>query len=459
MRIPSLYIAVTIILALALALFILFAGSLKEEGISLLIIVLSLAVTIGVPLAYVIRNYRSLNIFSPYLFPVLFYLNNYTLPSYCLTAYYGREIDRTALYIQTAAICAYFAGLFLYNLISKKARTASPAPAREDNPRAGHTKTIMIFFLILGATLLIAYGIVSGVTISLLRGLDIEDLRRKAEVGKGYLTYPALLFMSISSLWLFANAIIKRPEKAFPYFMFMFLICIAIFLCTGNRVPSLWPFIIAFGIYNRYYRIPFTKIFLFGIIFFLLFSAMAVLRQAGQLTPGELSAQVLTFNMAQYDANYLAVVRFVKAGILKLQYGKEYFYNSIILMIPRFLWPDKPTDFGYFMKEFLGYAFKGGGVPTTPLGSFYVNFGFPGVVTGMLFTGLLYKFLYQLYLNSSRLFIVVAAVYLLPEVLNPSYLLLRILLTALFAGIIIFIETITGESSVSKTKNISGKMA
>ncbi len=67
--------------------------------------------------------------------------------------------------------------------------------------------------------------------------------------------------------------------------------------------------------------------------------------------------------------------------------------HSVIVFIPRFIWPTKPTiGLGEQAYQLMGY--QGAGSATVPIAvDWYLNFGLPGVVLGMFTIGRLYSVL------------------------------------------------------------------
>lgn len=65
-------------------------------------------------------------------------------------------------------------------------------------------------------------------------------------------------------------------------------------------------------------------------------------------------------------------------------------------LVPRFLWPDKPSTGGAAgFERFLGFKLKGYSMGLSPFGEAYGNFGKTGGIIFMFFFGLLYNFLFS----------------------------------------------------------------
>jgi hypothetical protein len=105
------------------------------------------------------------------------------------------------------------------------------------------------------------------------------------------------------------------------------------------------------------------------------------------------------------------------------RYGETLILAPIGLLIPRFLWEDKPEI--AIGKEF-GQTFRLTGsldretyIAPTVVGEFYWNFGVPGVITGMWLLGLGYRWYYQRYGAGTGFYPIRKAIYatLLPATL------------------------------------------
>ena len=90
----------------------------------------------------------------------------------------------------------------------------------------------------------------------------------------------------------------------------------------------------------------------------------------------------------------------------KVPYWNGESYEIFSKLIPRFLWPDKPTEdmgqkFGhtYFI---LHYSNKNTSMNTPILAEMYMNFGKVGIIIGMIILGLIYIFLNN-YFNSNKI--------------------------------------------------------
>lgn len=362
----------------------------------------------------------------------------YGIPSLLCSQIFEKDLYKNAIYIQNIGIICYLIGVGLYELT--KRRKYSKADAK-DIPGTQH-RVMMKSFLIIGVLLLTLYGIWSGVTLGLLTGKDVENLRRTAEIGKGIIKEPGTFFITFSALWLLGVSFVKREKISVSHLLLLSFVMGVIFLATAHKAPTFWIIIFAVALYNKYNRISPLKILILGISLFFLIGLADVIRGRGTINFFDFVIKKGFMRYTGiYKTNYLPIVGMVDEGCLNLQYGKEYIQSAMII-IPRFLYAEKPLSFDYFLKEKLNLTFAGGGAPATPLGSLYLNFSFIGVVLGMIFIGYIYALLYKCYRAESKLSTTLIFLFVLTYMINPSLLLARLLLMILFVTFIVVIDEI-----------------
>jgi len=90
-------------------------------------------------------------------------------------------------------------------------------------------------------------------------------------------------------------------------------------------------------------------------------------------------------------------------------YGRYYVYFPILVFVPRIIWSDKPVlDFGLWFTQTYWNPNAFHSTAITYPGDFYLNFGLTGVLLGMFFTGIIYRFVYERFkmnVSPSALFI------------------------------------------------------
>jgi hypothetical protein len=173
----------------------------------------------------------------------------------------------------------------------------------------------------------------------------------------------------------------------------------------------------------------------------LLIGLAAQLRQGSNLNLPVIAEKGIMRSTWIYKANYIPVIKMVNNGDLPLQHGREYLQNGMVV-IPRFLYPDKPLSFDYFLKKKLNLNFAGGGAPATTFASLYLNFYFIGVIMGMIIIGYAYCQFYHRYRNESNLTNTLIYMFILSYLLNPSLLLSNIVLLLLYVTFIKIVSRI-----------------
>ncbi len=360
---------------------------------------------------------RGFYLFSPFCFPFIIFSVYYLLPSTINILIQDIKVIKPHHILYFSAIAAFLSGV-AFSRISGLRRGGT----EKESPLPDRGMKIPLFaFLFAGAFLLLIYGLWSGVTMGLVSGADIEDLRRTAEVGKGFIKEPGIYLLSLSGLWLTGFYVSDSKKTLFGAkgILIMLSVSASIFLTVGHKSATLLPLLILIGMYNKLRRISVFKMFAIGCAFIALIGALNVARGGLSKEDASSSLTVKTFALFMiYEANYIPIVEMVHSGEMDFQNGGEYL-QSAVMFVPRFIYPDKPVSFDYFLKEKLKRRFEGGGLPPTPVGSLYLNFGFAGVVFGMILIGFIYDRLFKMYLYSSYSKAVIA-LYLMYNIMNPS---------------------------------------
>lgn len=378
---------------------------------------------------------KSFNLFSPFCFPFIIFSVHYILPSTLSYIFLKQESGiglQHILYI--AGILSFLSGVYISGRFLK-IRTE-----QDETADTGFIKGKVVplsAFLLFGLMLLLSYGFQSGITKGLITGSDVEDLRRTAEIGKGYIKDSGLFLSSISGLWLIGNFITSSEKSLFSIkgYLIILSVSVVIFFTLGHKAATLLPILILVGLYNKYRYVSVFKIIAIGCCIFLLIGLINIFRAGDgrrNLASDLINKTFVVFNI--YEANYVPIVKRTYKGNIDYQYGKEYLQGATSF-IPRFLYPEKPISFDYFLKKKLNRTFSGGGLPPTSIGSLFLNFGFSGVILGMLLIGMCYNYLFNLYLRAtySKAVILLLTMY---YIMNPSQFFRNIIFLLIFAAII-----------------------
>lgn len=229
--------------------------------------------------------------------------------------------------------------------------------------------------IILCLSILFISGIVAGTLTGFLKGENMEDKRRTAEVGIGFIrTLPDAILMPIVFVYLVKELKNKWIKSA--------IICIAIglfemILSGGNRAPLLMWAIIFLCYYALTRR---------GLKWYEYFAYLSAINIGGVIVGAirkglsfgdDLQAMtlfdLLAGNQNIFFHNSILLVQYCENN--NVYFHSEELYNAITYFIPRFLWEDKPVSFGYKLKELMGWDFEGGGIGATYLENTYINWG------------------------------------------------------------------------------------
>lgn len=270
-------------------------------------------------------------------------------------------------------------------------------------------KRIQLIWACLGV--LLFSGLVSGTLIGFLRGQDMENQRRVAEVGIGFLRDLPTIILIPSVLVLLMYKYKTKYKKAALICLLIGVFSVAI--SGGNRGPLLlWAnvYLAYFTLTNRGLRVYEYLLYLAaynvgGVILGLIRKGLTFNHD------GALSSMtwfdVFAGNQNVFYHNSILLVDFCEKNKIFF-YGEE-LYNNAVYFIPRFLWPDKPVSFGYKLKDLLGWTFDGGGIGATYLENTYLNWGdmwWINYILWYLSITLLYKYFLKIKWYSSALLFV-----------------------------------------------------
>jgi len=206
-----------------------------------------------------------------------------------------------------------------------------------------------------------------------------------------------------------------KGNKVFknPLFLLVFFISIISgFLLSGSRSSILQASIPYFIVYMfKTNKIPFFKLALLGIVFFILFGILGELRRSAW--HHEVDWEILTsttleesIELASEEVNFwstlnpnIAITNKVPREVDFL-YGKPYL-GVILFFIPRYLWPDKPHSTGQYVGSIF-FNKSEGGVPPGEFADIFWNFGLLGVLILFFFKGQLLRLFINTFLINSK---------------------------------------------------------
>ena len=423
-------------------------GTFSDVAFALVIVILLNIAFLLVSFFYVLRSSidESFNLFNPFFFPLVFFAILYVLPSLIHVYFWRNTCSDFGNYLHLIALSSFLLGVVL----NRQFALSNLIKLNKYFYRLGKLdKNTVYFIYFLGFTLLMTYGIQTGVTTTLLSGGNIEGLRRYVEIGRGIQKETGILFISFSMVWIVAEEVNHSKHKKITLHSIVLIVVtsLIIFITTGHKAPVLTPLLLIVGMRAKDRYISPMKVGLFGLMLLILIGGLTYIRgtRAGDLTSSILNKGIY-YQSLLYESNYLPIVKIIQEGRMDLQHGKEYIQNAAFI-IPRFLWPDKPLNFDLYLKEQLHRSFEGGGLPATPIGSLYLNFGLIGVVFGMLGIGVCYAILFDIYLSAPNIESSMLALYGLWILLNPSLILPRVELIILLMGVLFLADKILRRES------------
>ncbi len=250
-------------------------------------------------------------------------------------------------------------------------------------------------------------GIATGTTLGLLSGADVENSRRTSEVGIGFvrdIPYLGLPFLLLTILFIDKHlTFIKAGFKSLVY-------GILHFLSTAGRAGILQGFEIFlawFGLKRRT-----IKFWEYCAIFYLLSPIVASLLfifRSG-VFEGGFSFELFSHQNMIFNSNTLKMMYFI--GESNFLYGYGYYY-SLVKLIPRFIWPEKPLAIDYYYKDMLDLDFDGGGIYTTVPNDFFINFGYFYIIPYILWLLLIHLMYKQLIKKQDFLIQIFCLIFLL----------------------------------------------
>jgi oligosaccharide repeat unit polymerase len=188
-----------------------------------------------------------------------------------------------------------------------------------------------------------------------------------------------------------------QPLKILIIFLFIcFLLASSLF---GGKAAIVYPLFIFFlGYALCVKRAPLRSMLIPFIILLLLVPALQYARfvyvqELQRVDPQQVVESALTANLMYSNLKYLEVLEGSD-----LQNMGEDFYNGIVGIIPRFIWPDKPETIsvgGRFRQEVNPEG--SGGWPVLGYNQWYSNFSWIGVIIGGFVTGWVLRLLQKRY--------------------------------------------------------------
>lgn len=331
-------------------------------------------------------------IFSPFITIYLAFAVDDVIPLIAALSTDIVEIPDNLKYVTTTtAIINIFSLLVFKKQLLKRVSITTPYfPKRILKQR----RNIFILFI----SLILFAGIITGVTPALIKGINVEDLRRTSEIGMGFIrTIPSFGIPYILLIYLFSKTNIGFIKKG----LICLFIGIGFFFTTAARADILTyatVFFIWFNISKRAFK-WYEYYGLFYILSPIIATFLFLLRGGGHFKEG-LWNSFFSQQFIIFGANTLRLMNYITDE--NLFWGESY-YIDIVKIIPRFIWSEKPVSIDYKYKELVGVEFEGGGIYTTTPNDFYLNFGTYYFISYIIWI-LIIHYLYKKLINTNTSF-------------------------------------------------------
>ena len=326
-----------------------------------------------------LSNKRTLYIFSPFLQLYTAYLLNDIIPMLILPV----ELPENLIRVETITCFINIITLLIY----LKLYTRSISYNNIIYNKISLKRNVILYASLF---LLLISGLLSGVLPAIIRGSNVEDLRRTGEVGLGIIRdIPTLSLKIIAIILLLQLNWSKHWKKICAY---CFFIGVFLFLITGNKsgiLTGVTLLIIYFNIKKR--GLKWYECVAFNCMTPIAAGFLQALRGGDIGLLGQKILSFFVYPVTLYIANTIPVAREISPSF---DFNFEEYTSAITKFIPRFLWPDKPLSFDYKLKEMVGYDFEGGGIYTTLPVDIYINTGDTFFIYYILYL-ILIHFLYK----------------------------------------------------------------
>ncbi len=181
------------------------------------------------------------------------------------------------------------------------------------------------------------------------------------------------------------------------------------FLSTAERSELIYPVLLAIiGLHYAGVRLSLPRFSSFAIIAIMVLTVLGTVR-------GQFLSSIKTEGVASFNASSISEADWGKGLASQLTKGLnlntfdhfailtqdfdhsnfllgEHFLKGIVAPVPRAIWSGKPQSItpGSWFNQYY-YGSTESGMPFGPMGEWWVNFGFSGVMVGMFLTGMLLK--------------------------------------------------------------------
>lgn len=419
----------TVLFAFAAVLFIplwkISTGNLLSYGIELSLIVVSIVLINGGVLIHPCSLFAAYYVYIFALGPL----------SYSLR---GSEYSYDAYLIMIGPLFLFAIGNIVGNSFSPNVSTRTTI----DKTRfVIPFRRITLLYLILGVSFMLSMYYFTMNQSAFLTNLN--SARIEAASGNGVIVYlmalPIVAMPMLLDLYLRSN--IPKSEIPSRVTLIILTIVAAITLfASGFRSNVITMLVCMVIMYYGRKHITMTRLICYGLALVLVVTMLGIVRSG-------IDASVLDSLITECYVNGLNLqyIFMTFPDRVPFQYGYTYLINLFMLM------PGPDLDFTLWLKNQIGLSFSGGGVTPTIVGELYLNFGYIGVILGMLVLGFLGSRLFSYYINSGINFL---SVYLTGQFAHcVSGGVANVMIPVLLYGLVYKIISTTTTSSLPLIKN------
>jgi len=305
----------------------------------------------------------------PFIYTILF------LPGMVIV----RDIENKMCISLTVGLLAFCCGILLPRFLLKLKFNSS-------NKLRMRISSIFMAGIIFILISLVAHLIIIGAL-----GVPILSGRLKLLKISGYLVGLAgLYFPGVCLLYIYLLKIkFKKKLSRFVLYVEFFIFIIPFLLLTalsGWRSPI---FAVLLGIvFIRHYfykKLNLWQLLLWFIILSLVSAGITGIREKSNFWAGI---------RRTFLGESVALVSTLKLVFKNFNNNDKFLKGKALLMGFEILKPGHQDDLSMYLKKRFALKFKGGGIPPTIIGGFYIDFGLKGVIIGMFLLGFFVQLLY-----------------------------------------------------------------
>ena len=219
---------------------------------------------------------------------------------------------------------------------------------------------------------------------------DMENNRVSAMTGNGIIIYFAYAMIPATCILYYCHINNNKIKNIWLYI----IIDIILLMMFGFRSRVMEIVVLCIMIRDNYKKIKMKTLVKIGTSLILLVALLQVLRTILSSDGMNILNSISnTMNVSSLNLTYI-----FNAFPEKINY--QYGYSDIMNFLH--LLSEYSLVVTMWLKEILNVEFNGGGLTPTIIGEFYLNFGFIGVMIGMVLTGVICKLVDNTYQNTKQ---------------------------------------------------------